>query len=321
VTEFNQVIGGFFELEKPEAISVYHEKGIGLSNGRSCLSVIVDQYKPSTVYVPYYCCDTLLEPLEKNKIKIAFYSINQKLEATYLPDIKHQELFLYINYFGIKKFYANYLVKYYQQQIIIDNTHDYFTKGFDEGSSFNSSRKYFGVPDGGYLYTKENIGFEYPRNKNFITDHLTLKLDGRQEEAFISFKRNELTQNCQPFRISMFSESILEGINYDLVRTKRIENFNFYQRELGQMNQLENVSLSDNSVPFCYPFMVKKEIDLSMFYNRNIFIPVFWKEVLDRKEGFIWEKELTKRVLPLPIDHRYNFDSLKVIVNLIKEII
>lgn len=312
-------IGGFFELERSGLNNKYHSNAKGLSNGRACLNVILRHSKVKTIYVPYYCCNTLLTAIYENNLEINFYSINENFEAAHLPKLKPDELFIYINYFGIKREYSKYLVEYYGGQIIIDNTHDYFWKGYTLGSSFNSSRKYFGVPDGAYLYTNIEISDQIPRNINFITDHLVQRLDGKQQESFQSFQKNELLQNCIPFRISKFSEEVLEGINYDLIAEKRRMNYKIYHQELEGRNELDNISIADETVPFCYPFMTAGLIDLSFFYNNNVYIPIFWKEVIDRKgEGFHWEKKISQQILPLPIDHRYNEEQLKYVINLIK---
>jgi hypothetical protein len=320
--EINQKpIGGFFELEKSEIRNNYHSDAIGLSNGRTCLNIILKHVNAKSVYIPYYCCDSLLEAVYENKLKIIFYSINEKFEPTNLPKLKSDELFIYINYFGLKRSYSKYLIEFFGEQVIIDNTHDYFAKGNSVGSSFNSSRKYFGVPDGAYLYTNVDTSGPLLRNINFITDHLVQRLDGRQQEAFESFQKNEMLQNCKPFKISKFSEEILNGINYDLIAEKRRRNYKIYHRELKDLNELNDISIADDTVPFCYPFMRGGMIDLSLFYENNVYIPILWKEVLYRiHEGYHWEKKITRQILPLPIDHRYDEVQLKYVINLIKDI-
>lgn len=145
-------IGGFFGLENSKTENYYHKNAYALSNGRTCFNVILQNAKPLKVYVPFYCCNSLLEPLIENRIEYIFYSINDKLEPEYLPEVSKEELLVYINYFGLKNDIAKKLADRYKMNIVIDNTHSYFSYGYRSAWSFNSSRKFFGVPDGAFLY-------------------------------------------------------------------------------------------------------------------------------------------------------------------------
>lgn len=70
-------IGGFFELEIVEGNSLYHDNAIKLSTGRACLNYILKTRKPSKVYIPFYCCNALIEPIILNDIEYEFYSIDR----------------------------------------------------------------------------------------------------------------------------------------------------------------------------------------------------------------------------------------------------
>ena len=43
----------------------------------------------------------------------------------------------------------------------------------------------------------------------------------------------------------------------------------------------------------------------------GIFVPQFWKDCTERSDAaFAWELELSRRLLPLPVDHRYGLADM-----------
>ena len=118
--------------------------------------------------------------------------------------------------------------------------------------------------------------------------------------------------------MSRLSAKILSSLPYLDIAKKRIENFRYLHENLNYINNLL-IDISEIDVPFCYPLLPIKYIDKKLFHDENIFIPTLWPEILERKDKhYKIEKDLTKRLLPLPIDHRYNFKDMQKIVYFIK---
>jgi hypothetical protein len=56
------------------------------------------------------------------------------------------------------------------------------------------------------------------------------------------------------------------------------------------------------------------------FFDQGIYIPTFWENVIERGgSGFPIEKKLSRALLPLPIDHRYNEKDLRRVSQFVKE--
>lgn len=315
-------IGGFFELEIPKGKSLFHDDAIKLSTGRGCLSLILKLKKFDKVYLPYYCCDALFEPLELYGIPYEFYSIDKNLEINNEIVLKESEAIIYCNFFGIKKRYVKHLLKIYKQQVIIDNSHTFFTKGYPNNMSFTTARKFFGVPDGAFLYLpNQEIDLDFDRNKNVTINHNLNRLLGNQEQGYNEFLAYEASLNSDIKLISAVSEKLLKTVNYNEVRTTRNENFNFFRNEFLKLNQI----LIDNDTAncFCYPLLLEIPIRKQELFNQNIFIPTYWKDVVQREsiKEFQFEERLSSELLPLPIDHRYTKKDLKRVSNAIKNII
>lgn len=310
-------IGGFFELEIPRKGRPYHKKAVALSTGRSCLNVIIKYLAPRKCYLPFYTCDATLEPFFLNNIKFEFYSLGKELDPVSLPSLKEGEYFLYTNYFGVKCKTTASLIEIFKKQLIIDDTHNFFVKGNSSNWSFTSARKYFGVPDGAYLYAPVRIKEQFPRFTGISINHNLNRLLGFQDLSYRQFIDYEKKLNSDIYRISIISERLLNNIDYQSVKKKRMDNFSFLHASLKQYNEFR-IDKRDNSVPFCYPFLPSKKINLEELYKRNLFIPSYWSDTINRRiKGFDYEKYISNNLLPLPIDHRYGRKEMELMVEIV----
>ena len=81
-------------------------------------------------------------------------------------------------------------------------------------------------------------------------------------------------------------------------------------------------SIDGDEIPMCYPLLVDKQINKKKFHEENLFVPTFWdRKIKTVKNRFIFEKELTDKLIPLPIDQRYSIKEMKKIVRIVKKII
>lgn len=313
-------IGGFFELEIARGKSLYHSDALGLTTGRACLNFILFKKRPNKVYIPYYCCDALFEPMIRNGIEYEFYSIDENLEICVLPELNDDEIIVYTDFFGIKSGYIDHLIEVYGNQLVLDNTHSFFKKDYPlENYSFTSARKYFGVPDGAFLYGPDILyGQDIKRNTGIRAAHNLLRLIGETDKGYQEYLKYEKTLNSDILKISLFSEKVLSTVNYTNVRKIRNENFKLYQEELSSINQLYIEESETDS--FCYPLLLKEPIDKIELFKQKIFISSLWLDTNRRKlaNKYPFECKLSSELLPLPIDHRYTFEDIERVINAIK---
>ena len=319
-------VGGYFELESSQGTHSYHPQALAIKNGRSALNLIIRLVNPLKIYLPFYCCDTLLEPILENEIPYEFYEIDENFEPRNVPALKPQEYYLFINYYGLKDEYSEYLASKLGSSLILDNTQAFFKRGNHLAWSFNSVRKFFGTPDGGYLYFPASGEYQAPENlepnEQFIVDHLFLRLKNEVEQGYEKFLQNEALQNSEIKAMSIFSEGLLAKIDWDTVIARRIDNFKFYHSNLKDLNLLK---LADEytGVPYFYPLLLTKEVAKENFFKSGIYLPNFWPECLLRKhptDKFTTALNFSSRLLPLPIDHRYEEGDLQRVVSFIKDL-
>lgn len=313
-------IGGFFELEvASKKGGSYHPEALALNSGRAALNLIFQELKPGKVYIPFYTCDTLLEPFIVNKIEFQFYSIDENLEPDQDFEMEPDAYFLYINYFGLKTSKVKQLTNRFSGRVIVDNTQAFFEKRNGTAWSFNSARKFFGVPDGAYLYSPMLLHPVLPENDNIRYDHLINRLLGKQQQAYEEFVGSEKGVETTVKKMSELSKRLLSNVDYNLVREKRRQNFLTYAEALNRYNKLD-CSLIGNETPFCYPLLLASEPDRQFLFNKEIYIPYLWKDVEFREGNFNFEKQFARRLLPLPVDHRYDKGDCQKVINAVSNL-
>ena len=74
-------IGGYFAFELSEKYNMPNSDGIMLNSGRNALECILFNLgEIKKLYIPYFTCDVVLEPINKLGIIYSYYSINENLE-------------------------------------------------------------------------------------------------------------------------------------------------------------------------------------------------------------------------------------------------
>ncbi len=316
-------IGGYFELELQQGKSAYHDTPYALKSGRSSLGCILEAVRPSLVYLPYYTCNGLLEPLELAGVPYRFYKIDSNLEPTTLPELKQNEYLLYINYFDAKGALVQQLSDVYAQQLIVDCTQAFFRKGNGRSWFFNSCRKFFGVPDGSFLYAPEGISVApvSSSNNQFLVDHLLSRFNGDVAGGYPFFLQNELLCGGAVDGMSKLTTYLLSHVNYEEVAEKRRANFGHLHQSFKELNLLP-IGLCDDAVPMYYPLWLKKPIERDALYAQNLFIPTFWKDVPARgMKSFETEVDLTNQLYPIPVDHRYTIEDMYQIIRIINALL
>ena len=190
-------IGGFFELELNSG-NEFHPNAISLNSGRNALEYLLKANNYSAIYLPYYTCDVLLQPIKKIGINFEFYSINEQLEPVFeFSKLGTNDSFLYTNYFGLKTNIVKQLSNNCSN-LIVDNAQSFYSTPIANIDTFYSPRKFFGVPDGAYLYTNNLLQEKLKRDTSFERfNHLIKRIDLSAEEAFEEFKFKQFSSGTR----------------------------------------------------------------------------------------------------------------------------
>lgn len=310
-------IGGYFELELPQR-SEYHSTAIALNTGRNCLEYILRVRGYKRVYLPYYSCKVLLEPFKKLDVDYTFYHINERLELDEDIQLNDGEALLCINYFDLKREYVKTLAAKYGRQLIVDNTQAFYAEPLAGVDTFYSCRKFFGVADGAYLYCDKSLDMELEQDQSWQRmDYLLKRIDVSPEAAYADFKARSADLHGNPIRtMSRLTSRIMASIDYQQVAQCRCENYRLLDGALKGKNGI-SMPLTDGIVPMVYPFLTDNEGLRQRLIDHKIFVAQYWPNVLDWCDEGYTDYQLTKNLLPLPIDQRYGTEEMKRIIKLI----
>lgn len=318
----NKPIGGYFSLELPlettNALNHYGINSLALNTGRNCLEYILRCKGYRKVYIPYYTCSVVLEPFMKLGVAYEYYHIDKQLEVATNVELKTDEALLYTNYFGLKQVYIETLAKRYGSQLIVDNTQAFYSRPIEGIDSFNTCRKYFGVPDGAYLYTDKLADFDLEQDVSYDRMSFLLKrLDLGAEAGYADFREQSERLIGQPIkRMSNLTEKLMSGIDYQAIAQKRRDNYQYIHGHLASLNQFQ-LPLPDNAVPMVYPFLTDDTTLKQRLIAAKVFVATYWPNVFDWCMKDDWEYQIAERTIFIPIDQRYGIPELEQIIHII----
>lgn len=306
-------IGGYFELELPHGVE-YHQNAIRLNTGRNAFEYVLKAKGYKKVYLPYYTCDVMLDTIQKLKLSYEFYHIDKSLFPIFdFTKIFKNEVFVHTNYFGICDKQVKKVVNQCKN-VIVDNSQAFFSTPSKGVDTFYSARKFFGVPDGAYLYTDKKLEDDLKQDKSSTRfSHLLGRIEDGPEEHYLGFKGNDENLKNQPIKkMSVLTERILEGIDYRRVINKRRDNYMYLHRLLKKTNLLD-VSIEKDIVPMVYPYFIKREGLRGYLLENKIFVAKYWPNVEDWAKKEFLEYEMPESLLPLPVDQRYELGDMQLI--------
>jgi hypothetical protein len=309
-----KVIGGYFELELSKD-KEYHQNAFRLNTGRNAFEHILRAKKYEKVYLPCYTCDAMLEPIRKLALRWEFYNIDETLMPIFnFSSLDVKDVFVYNNYFGVCDMQVAEIAKKCRN-VVIDNSQAFFSKPAPDIDTFYSPRKFFGVPDGAYLYTDKLMNSKFERDASYTRfAHLIKRIDINEEAGYVDFKDNESMFAGQPIRLmSALTQRLLESFDYIDIAKKRRQNFNYLHSQLRSKNSL-TLQIEDEAVPMVYPFLVTDGDKIKKrLISQKIFVATYWLDVLDRCAKDDIEYELVKNIVFLPVDQRYEVDEMAYI--------
>ena len=307
-------IGGYFELES-RSFGAYYSDGIALNTARNAFEYLLKVRKYSKVYLPYFTCEVMLEPLKKLEIDFQFYEIDKNLEPVFdYTAIMVQEGFLYTNYFGLKDRFINKLATNISN-LIIDNAQSFFSAPLDKIDTIYSARKFFGVSDGAYLFCDKLLNEELELDLSFKRmSHLLRRADTNAEDGYVDFCMNDASLSNQSLKhMSHLTHKILNSIDYDQVKKRRVENFQYLHHFLKDKN-LFQIEESHDQIPMVYPYWTKDITLRNKLTVNRIYCATYWPNVLEWCDKDSVEVQLTNELVHLPIDQRYDLADMKNIL-------
>ena len=315
--------GGYLPLELPLRNHYYFGDRNQIrkyNSGLTALYCALVAIKPERVFLPYYICHTVEELISKMEINICHYHINSSFEPLNVNP-NNNDCVVLVNYYGI----CGQVVKEYQQKyplVIIDNTQAFFSEPIYRDGAYNiySTRKFFGVADGGYLIGKQLQTIDLPQDYSAMRASFLMKqYETGVNSSYSDYLKSNSIVEKERKEMSVLTDRILASIDYERIKKQRNENFQYFHSLVKELNRHDLDNCMKES-PYLYPLLLNIDIRKELIAQR-VYVPTLWKEnIVEPYKDWV-EYDLSAKTLFLPIDQRYNKCDLNQIFQRIKTIL
>lgn len=310
-------IGGYIELERNHGRAL-HEELTAVNCGRNALAYLIEVRGIKSIALPYYICGSVTALCEKYGLRVRSY----RLRDDFRPDmdgLSDDEWLYVVDPYGqlteddIKE------IKAAHGKTILDNAQAYFKEPVPGVDTVYTARKFFGVPDGGFVATEAKLGRELETDvSGGRMSFLIGRFEGRASDYYDEYAANNKSFANEPLKaMSSLTMNLLKGIDYDFVRARREENFDRLHLALGGSNELR---IRRPEGPFAYPYMVRGAAEIRRkMIERKIYIPILWPDAASAAPEGSFDRRLSADVLPLPVDQRYGAEEMDIMIDALKE--
>ena len=319
-------MGGYLPLEletrKEYYNSNYQYTVWRVNSGRAGILLALMNCKVNKVYIPWYTCQVVEETL----IEHGFCVNKYKIDCDFLPLIDcifENDWIIYVDYFGIcRSDKKDFIVKKFGN-VIFDNTQAFFSKPIIKDNVFNiySCRKFFGVCDGAYVVSNRKENKKRIFSKDYSWKRCLYLIKSYEMGTNGAYRDNLSSEDSIGHEIKLmsdFTRKIMGTIDYNRVKRIRSTNYNFLVDKLSNLNEL-NLIVNDNCSPMIYPLLVHDEELRKYLIENRVYVPQWWKYLIDKLDKNDFEVKLSRYLIPLPIDQRYTINDMNNIVNIIKK--
>ncbi|TKC89216.1 hypothetical protein FAZ69_09620 [Trinickia terrae] len=318
-------IGGYFELELPPAHGELYPNALRFQSARAAFLALLTAGRPQRVWMPWYICESMLEAHAMTGVQVQRYQIDEHFEIASDIALGENDWLLYVNYFGVCDARVERLfARFPRQQTVIDNSQALFSPPVDCLATIYSPRKFFGIPDGGYLVTERDMPLPDEQDTGSIErfEPLLMRLDHGAEAGYQSMVAARTTLRGQsPKRMSELTRRLLAHIDYPAAIARRNRNYARYQRLLGADNALP-LPEAPQYAPLCYPFWNYRADLHARLAAQRVYVAKYWPHVRgETGTPADLEYRLATECLALPCDQRYGDEEIDFVVAMLCEAI
>lgn len=318
-------IGSFIELELPKGREWYNgNTGVArLNTGRTAIWHAFRITGAKAIWIPFYQCETVREFLSKKGVEIKYYHQDKEFNPIDLQPTSNETVLL-VNYCGIMSHERMLDLAKGYPHVIIDNCQAFFCEPIEGALNVYSCRKFIGVADGAYMIGKgaEQFVDEYPQcyssdTAAFLLKRIEYGCEGKGYEARTINEERVDTEDIM--KMSALTRAMLDGADYEHIKSKRRENFDIACELFSDINLLEAKRYTDDkTVPMVYPLLVEDDGLLQKLLAAKHFQGHWWKYITRELPENTFEHWMSRYMIPITIDQRYGEEELRYIEKIIK---
>lgn len=332
-------IGSEFWIKAVPENLLTERDGTYTISGRTAIDLLLQDILKNrsvrSVYMPAWCCDSMLAPFVARDIQIQFYDICLDKQISCQHEItEHTDIFYLTNYFGYENTVSVKKVRAIKEKgsiILYDRTHSFLMEDEEycklANYSFASIRKWMGVVGGavvnGLKEKPKLLDCPYAPIKEVAMLDKWRYLNGDASiikedflNAFGAFGHH-LAEDYRDYEMDALSYTLYKQEDLKVMRERRRNNAAYLHEHLKGVFFIGE--LTDNSAPLFVPvfFENKQQRDRirKKLVENNIYCPVHWPKPQQIPEGFA-VNEIYDTELSLICDQRYGLGEMKEITNI-----
>ncbi|UVJ45420.1 hypothetical protein NVV94_07625 [Pseudomonas sp. LS1212] len=315
-----EAIGGYFELELGKG-SVLYPRAQAFNSARSALQAFLKCAEVRRLFLPDFICPVMIDAARAAGIEVLRYEVDHRLELAGSPSLGSGDYLLYVNYFGLMDGYVLHtLAQQYPGQLIIDNAQALFSPPVLTVPTLYSPRKFVGVPDGGWLLNAPSVSpMPVAADSKGRLGALLGRLGGEPESHYADFiDVEQAIADDGLLGMSAVTSKLLASLDYPALCQRRTDNFQRVGQGLGELNGFAGVADAPVAA-LCYPLLLdsaqRARQVRAFLLEQRIYVPTYWRELLNDPAAGKAARDLSERLLPLPIDQRYGANDMDRLVS------
>lgn len=350
-SDFALDMGDF--LAHPQAWGVFGQFSTGsrlcTDSGRTALRLGLRELgmRPGhRLLTPAYMCGTVLQALREEGIMPVFYGVDQAFNLEIRePACDAVDAVLVPDYFGVRSRYYEELSRRLVSDgrvVIRDISHSLLAplqRSHQERCVYIASlRKTLPIPDGGLMLGEGNLSAFFGSLVESDSPHATVRAAAMLVKAIYSacpgserppfrdrfLEAERLLDGSRVLgRISAVSDSLLPFLNVGFFASARRRNFiDLLEMSTDWPPEVVPVCsvLEVEDVPLGFPVLCSQRDSLRTFLmDRRIYPPIHWPIPDEVSAEYPLSRHISRRILTIPCDHRYNADDMRSISSAIIE--
>jgi hypothetical protein len=114
-------IGGYFELELPPGHGELYPNALRFQSARAAFFALLQAGRPQRIWMPWYNCETMLEPPAMAGIPVHRYRIDEQLGIGDDIEPGENDWLLYVNYHGLcDSRIDRVLARFPRERVVVD---------------------------------------------------------------------------------------------------------------------------------------------------------------------------------------------------------
>ena len=338
----SRLVGGLLGIEEitntpSEDPGFFDGSHLRLTDARSGIWLLVELLSPKTVWMPSFVCKVMIEAVDKAGVPVCHFELDydMRMHSTdWIHEVQANDLVIFLDYMGYPSHSDCTKQLREKKAWILDDASQAWpsnTQSNIADFTLYSPRKFLGLPDGAVLCFHNNsdlmtdVNLELPP-QDWIMKSLAVVQWRRDFDRWNAtnpwqelFKTVNDTFPLGPYQMSAFSHMMMTyGINFQHIANRRNANYVILNKLLHDIALFPNAPL--DMVPLGFPIRVNNRQDLQdHLLNHNVTSGAAWNLQGVIPNRYKESHRLSKDIITLPCDQRYNEDDMVYVAETIRK--